>query len=511
MRKYLFLIVLSSICLLSCSEKSNIYNVRDYGAHNDGETLTTEQIQKAIDACAQNGGGMVYIPKGEFLVGTLNLKSNVNFHMETGAILKATTDLSQYQIHNQYPAGIFYTEKANNVSITGNGVIFGQGMEFMYADSAKVIGDKSYTRQKDNFRKVSSGIGDGPLYPKDRFHQMIVFSECSDLTLTDFKCVDAPYWTFVIVHCEDVICDKLRIDNNLNIPNSDGLDIISCSNVNVSNCIFSCGDDAIVLAGYAHHYGDPGFKDILKRSENINVSNCVFRSRSSAIRIGGWDQNHMSNYNFDNILIYDSNRGINIGVGDSGSVQNVNFNNIRIETRLHTGDWWGQGDPIKITAMRGVADNPIGIIRNINFTNVSCRSENCVNMYASNETRLQNIFFTNFQMEFVKSDKEETCGGNIDLRPNIVPGKDLFARNIPAIYIENADNVFFNQAEIIWDKNINRKHYTNAIEAIGVHNLRLNNTLASPSPSNPDIATVLLQNCTGFKTDNTQMKVSRIN
>lgn len=490
------------LALLTSYANSDIYNILDYGANDDGKNLTTAPIQKAIDACAKNGGGMVYVPKGEFLVGTLNLKSNVNFHMETGATLVATTDLTQYQIHNQQPAGVFYTEKAHNVSVTGNGILFGQGMKMMYTDSAKIIGNKQLTRQKDNFRKLESGIGDGPFYPKDRYHQMIVFSECTKLTLKDFTVIDAPYWTFLIVHCDDVLCYGLRIDNNLIIPNSDGLDVISCSNVTISDCYFSCGDDAIVLAGYAHHFGDPGFKGILKPSKNINVNNCILRSRSSAIRIGGWDQNHMSNYNFSNIVIFDSNRGINISVGDSGSVQNVNFTNIRIETRLHTGDWWGQGDPIKITAMRGVPDSPtIGIIKNVSFTNVSCRSENCINLYASDETRLQNIFFNNLQMEFLKSKLEETCGGNLDLRPNTVPGKELFARNIPAIYIENADNVFFNQVAVSWDKNIDKKHYTNAFEAVGVNGLRLSNVIASPSPSNPKMSVVLLDNCRDFYTD----------
>lgn len=501
MKKGLLLFSLLFI-FISSYAKSDIFNILDYGAINDGKTLTTAQIQKAIDACAANGGGMVYVPRGEFLIGTLNLASNVDFHMETGAALIATTDLTQYQKHNEQPAGVFYTEKAHNLSITGNGTIFGQGMKMMFTDSAKRIGGTEFTRQKDNFRKLESGIGDGPFYPKDRYHQMIIFSECTKLTLKEFTVIDAPYWTFLIVHSEDVLVDGLRIDNNLVIPNSDGLDVISCSNVTISNCNFSCGDDAIVLAGYAHHYGDPGFKGILKPSKNINVNNCVLRSRSSGIRIGGWDQNHMSNYNFSNIVIYDSNRGINIGVGDSGSVQNVNFTNIRIETRLHTGDWWGQGDPIKITAMRGVVNSPtIGIIKNINFTNVSCRSENCINLYASDETRLQNISFNNLQMEFVKSKLEETCGGNLDLRPNTVPGKQLFARNIPAVYIENADNVFFNQVVISWDKHIDKKHYTNAFEAVGVNGLRLSNVKATSSPSNPGMSAVLLNNCLDFYTD----------
>lgn len=500
--KTTLLLVTLLMTVFTFSAKAGSYNILDYGAVNDGKTLTTAAIQKAIDACSENGGGQVVVPQGEFLTATLNLASNVDFHFETGAVLVATTDLSQYQIHNEQPAGVFYTEKAHNVSITGNGTIFGQGMEMMYIDSPKVIGGKEYTRQKDNFRKVASGNGDGPFYAKDRYHQMIVFSECTDLTLKEFTVIDAPYWTFLIVHCDGVLVDGLRIDNNLMIPNSDGLDVISCSNVIIANCYFSCGDDAIVLAGYAHHFGDPGFKGILKRSENINVSNCILRSRSSAIRIGGWDQNHMANYNFSNIVIFDSNRGINLSVGDSGSVQNVSFNNIRIETRLHTGDWWGQGDPIKITAIRGVPNSKtIGIIKNINFTNVSCRSENCINMIASEETRLQNIFFNNLQMEFVKSEKEATIGGNLDLRPNIVKGKELFERDIPAILIENADNVLFNQVSVTWDKNINQKHYTNAFEAVNVSGLRLTGVKAAASPSNPGMSAVLLNNCKDFYND----------
>ncbi|MBK0379715.1 glycoside hydrolase family 28 protein [Mucilaginibacter segetis] len=495
------LLFLSLLLTIFSSYAKDKYNVLDYGAKNDGKTLTTAQIQKTINICSANGGGMVYIPQGDYLTGTLNLKSNVDFHFETGARLIATTDLKQYQKHNEQLAGVFYTEKTDNVSITGNGIVFGQGMKMMYIDSAKVIGDKSDTRQKDNFRKVSSGTGDGPFYPKDRFHQMIIFSECTKVVLKGFKCVDAPYWTFLIVHSDDVIVDGLRIDNNLNIPNSDGLDVISSSNVNISNCYFSCGDDAIVLAGYAQHWGDPGFKGILKRSENINVSNCILRSRSSGIRIGGWDQNNMYNYNFDNITIFDSNRGINLGVGDYGSMENITFNNINIETRLHTGDWWGEGDPIKITAMRGMPNGKVGTIKNVNFTNVTCRSENCINIYASDETHIDNIFFTNLRMEFVKSAKEETIGGNLDLRPNTVPHKELFARNIPAIYVENASNVFMNQVVVTWDKNIDKKYYTNAVEAVKVDNMRLTSFKANASPANPGMEDVLLNNCKDFYND----------
>jgi polygalacturonase len=488
------------LCLLfvslSIASKSAIYNVMDFGAKNNGVEYATLQIQNTIDKCYSDGGGIVYVPRGEYLVGTLNLKSNVEFHLERGAVLKATTDLSQYQRHNEQLAGVFYTEDSKNVSITGPGKIFGQGMEFMYKDSAKVIrGDvNNYIRQKFDFRKVENGIGDGPVMPKDRYHQMIIFSNCINVALKDFEVVDAPYWTFLIVHCDRVNVTGISVNNNLLIPNSDGLDIISCSNVNVSGCIITCGDDAIVLAGYAHHFGDPGFKDIMKPSQNINVSNCILQSRSSAIRIGGWDQNHMSNYNFDNITIFGSNCGINITVRDSGSVQNVNFSNIRIETRMHTGDWWGNGEPIKITALRGVPDNPIGIIRNIHFTNITCSGENAILMYASDETKLQNIYFSNFDFILRKSALDKVSGGNFDLRPNTVAGKEIYKSNVPVVYIENAENVYFNQGSIAWD-GVEASYYTHALEAVRVNNMKLNNMTAVPSPSNPKLPAISLKFC----------------
>lgn len=491
---------------ISVFAQSAVYDVTDFGAKNNGKELTTLQIQNTIEACAQQGGGLVFIPQGEYLVGTLNLKSNVDFHFETGAVLIASTDLSQYQRHNEHLAGVFYTENATNVSITGNGQIFGQGMEFMYKDSAKVINGElnNYIRQKFDFRKVESGIGDGPLMPKDRYHQMIIFSNCTNVTLTDFECLDAPYWTFLIVHCERVMVRGLSINNNLLIPNSDGLDINSCSNVTVSDCMITCGDDAIVLTGYAHHFGDPGFKDILKPSENINVSNCVLQSRSSAIRIGGWDQNHMSNYNFDNITIFDSNCGINITVRDSGSVQKMNFSNIHIETRMHTGDWWGNGEPIKISALRGVEDSPVGIVKDISFTNITCTGENAILLYASEETHLENIYFTNFNFILRKSALEKVSGGNFDLRPNIILGKELYETNVPVVYIENAENVFFNQGSIAWE-GVEASYYTYALEAVKVNNLKLNNMTVAPSPSNPGLPAISLKSSTRV-TNNVDIK-----
>jgi len=497
--KNLLIVFLISVILTGChgSKQEGIYNILDFGAVKDGTTLTTASIQQTIDKCHNEGGGVVLVPKGDYLVGTINLRSNVEFRFETGARLIATTDLSQYQQHNTELAGVFYTEDADNVSITGKGVVFGQGMEFMYADSAKVIAGSvlDHVRQGKELRKVKSGIGDGPLYPKDRFHQMIVFSNCTHVNLSDFTCIDSPYWCFVIVHCDVVTVHNLTIDNNLVIPNSDGLDIISCSNVNVSDCYFSCGDDAIVVSGYDWHFGDPGFKRITRPSQNINFSNCVLRSRSSAIRIGGWDQNVMSNFNFNNITIYESNCGINIQIRDYAGIENINFNNFNIETRLHTGDWWGNGEPIRISAMRGTENNP-GAIKNVHFTNITCNGENSIYIYASDETKIENLSFTNFDFHLRQGELADVTGGNIDLRPTTIADREFFATDIPIVHIENAENVYFNGGNLSWNKNIRESYFTSAIQAVDVHNLKLNNMTGTASPSNPRLPVVMTKNCT---------------
>lgn len=115
MKHSFFLFLLCFITIFKAS--AAVFNVTNYGTHGDGKQLDTPFIQKAIDKCYEAGGGRVYVPAGIYLVGTLNLRSNVELYLENGATLKATTDLTCYQRHNLELAGIFYTEKANNVSI----------------------------------------------------------------------------------------------------------------------------------------------------------------------------------------------------------------------------------------------------------------------------------------------------------------------------------------------------------------------------------------------------------
>ena len=473
MKKILFALGIAFFAL-SCSQDA-VFRVKNVCA--DGSSLVTDKIQKVIDACAEAGGGVVSLPKGDYLVGTLNLRDNVEFHFENGARLVATTDTTKYQTHNEQKAGIFYSEDCDNIAITGDGTIFGNGMAFMTEQVKASTNDDivKYSRQGEAFKGSYEGVGDGPLLADEvRYHQMLVFSNCTNVLLRDFTCIDSPYWCFVIVHCDRVTIEHLRIDNNLLIPNGDGVDIISTSNVNMSDCDFSCGDDAIVLAGYQWHYGDPGFKRIERPMHNVNITNCNLRSRSSAIRIGGWDQNPMSDFNLSNINIYDSNCGIGLCIRDTAGVSNINFTNFNIHTRLHSsGDWWGNGEPVKITAMRDAPNHKPGKVSDLHFTNINTYGENSIIIWADDDAEIENVYFDNFDFNLSQSPFNASVGGNFDFRPTGHPELGIFKHNTPVVCVHNAKNVRFTNGTMTMDETCRSDNFVSVFESENAPELSL--------------------------------------
>jgi len=186
---------------------------------------------------------------------------------------------------------MMFTEDAENITISGDGQIDGNGDFFFDLQSAKKLDAAStqFTRQKEGFRKVANGIGDGPVVPLDRPYQMFVFSNCKRITVKDIFVTKAPFWCMHFADCDAVNISGIRLWNNLLAPNADGIDITSCTNVTISNCDVRAGDDAIAIAGYDHHFEIPGYKKLRHVSENILVSNCNLQSYSSGIRIGYLD------------------------------------------------------------------------------------------------------------------------------------------------------------------------------------------------------------------------------
>ncbi|MVN20534.1 glycoside hydrolase family 28 protein [Mucilaginibacter arboris] len=484
------------------------YNITDFGARNDAKTINTAAIQKAIDACFENGGGMVYVPPGTFITGTFSLKSNVNLYLENGATLKGSANLKDYKSFTQ-PVygltyfGLLYTINAQNVSITGEGKIDGSNEAFHDFTKAKKIDTATtrFTRQRNNYRKVENGIGDGPVVPnKDRPHQMVIFSECSNVQVRNISLLNSPFWTLHFADCDAVLVSGIKLWSGMLVPNADGIDVTSCSNVAITDCDIRAGDDAIAIVGYDHHFEIPGFSGKKHVSENILVSNCNLQSASSGIRIGFLDQNTVRNIHVDNVNITNSTRGVGIFLRDEGSLENITFSNMTIETKFRTGDWWGNGEPIHISSIRGKEAVKLGTIKNVKFSNIFCKGENGILVYGTDESIIQDLTFDNINFELFDSKLNEVEGGNIDLRGVIGDKNQVFKRDIPGILIDHAKNIRISNFKLTWT-DTRMPFYTHGIEAANFNNLRIVNFDGGPSPVNKKAARVYLENGIGFVID----------
>ncbi len=499
-------LVLLTVLAFPICMSAQTFDIKTYGAVGDGKTLCTKAIQTAIDSCSRKGGGKVYVPSGIFKTGTVFLKSNVNLYLESGAVLKGSENLADYFEYtmpefgkNYY--GMIYTDEAEHVSITGFGAIDGNNLVFFDWEKAKQIewGGKQYSRQKDNFRKVTEGIGDGPVVPKDRPRQMVVFSRCKNVKVENVQLLNSPFWTLHFADCDGVSVSGIFLSTNMLVPNADGIDVTSSSNVTISDCDIRAGDDAIAITGYDHHFEIPGYHRLRHVSENIVITNCNLQSYSSGIRIGWLDQNSVKNIQVSNVNITNSTRGIGIFVRDEGSLENISFSNMFIQTVLHTGDWWGNGEPIHISTVRGNDSVKLGQIKHVSFSNIICKGENGLLLYGSEESVLEDITFNNVRFELTDSRLNEVAGGNVDLRGCSLQ-KQLFERDIPGILVQHIKGLTLTDFQLTWT-GTRMPYFTHGLELENFADVTVRNFKGSASPINKKAYRISAANGTGFVLD----------
>src|ERR1700761_5181848 len=158
---------------LFAQQPADIFNVKDFGAKGDGYTLDTKSFANTIAACVKAGGGTVYVPNGKFVIGTVQLFSNINLMLSPGTVIVASADNNDFLFQKDYGftgsgggdlPGVFFRDHADNISITGTGVIDGNAGAFMYMDSVQVNGDDlQYTRQGKDYLDRPKGNDEAPV------------------------------------------------------------------------------------------------------------------------------------------------------------------------------------------------------------------------------------------------------------------------------------------------------------------------------------------------------------
>ena len=286
----------------------NDLNIIDFGAIPDGISLNTVSIQSTIDAVYENGGGRVVVPAGRFLSGSIVLKSGVELHLKTDAVLLGSVDPSHYIKLNRWKA-LVMADGQNNIAITGDGIIDGQGRRLaLNVDSLFYAGKLDSTDY--NFVEMR---------PKERMRpQIIEFVSCENIVVKGVTLQNASSWVQTYEFCNNLIIDSLRVVSDA-YWNNDGIDISDCTNVRITNCYINTADDGICLKSPARNL----FCD------NIYIGNCIVRSSASAIKLGTRSRGGFKNVTIENIKVYDTFRSaIAIESVDGGTLENVLVQNI---------------------------------------------------------------------------------------------------------------------------------------------------------------------------------------
>lgn len=223
-------------------KEGKVFSANSYGAASDGATNSTKAIQKAIDACAKVGGGLVTFQRGSYITGAIFLKSNVHLRVDEGVTLLGSQNDEDYPtqwtrvagIEMKWPAALINVNQQRNVKISGGGVIDGQGKKWW---------DKYWTMRRENYEP--RGLRWAVDYDCERVRLMVVWKS-SDVAIENLSLKRSGFWTVQVVYSDHVTVDKIRISDNGG-PSTDGVDIDSSSYVVVQNCDIDNNDDDICL------------------------------------------------------------------------------------------------------------------------------------------------------------------------------------------------------------------------------------------------------------------------
>jgi polygalacturonase len=283
--------------------KPNIFSVRQFGARGNGKNKDTRAIQAAIDA-AGSAGGTVYFPAGEYLSGTLQLRSFIRLYLESGATLLASTDESDFDRYEKLEYNSFTDEEST------------------YYRYALVRGE-----ELQNISLMGTGVIDGNR-SKRGGPKPISLKSCREVSIRDLTLRNSPNYTIAMLGCDHVNIDGVTILNGF----ADGIDPDCCRFVRIANCYIESADDAI-CPKTSFALGS------VRSTENVLVTNCILTTESQALKLGSDSCGDFRNIIFSNCSIFGQRNkwghgpiaGIAIESVDGGNINGLVISNITMD------------------------------------------------------------------------------------------------------------------------------------------------------------------------------------
>jgi len=363
-------------------------------------------LQQSIDSVAAAGGGTLALLAGRHISGPIRLARRVTLSIEEGATLEFIPDYELY--------------RGNSVSVIAEGsdraYIVAHG-----SDDVAIVGKGKIVASGSAF---NTGFDEtvGTYTPSEKRPRVLVFEDCSNVRLEGFVIEDSPMWTVHLVRCRDVAVADIKVFNNRQLPNTDGIVIDSCGNVTVSDVVIRTADDGICLKTSRSEKG-------IGRCEKIEVSDCVIESKSCALKIGTESFGDIRDVRFLRSKVEGSNRGLGIFSRDGGVIETIVFSDIEVDCHETPDGFWGSGEPLTITQLDRRPELPAGVVRDVRIENVTGRCHGPINLFAERSGGITGVALCNVQLTL----QEGPLGTakQYDLRPtnvDLLPPKNVEGR-----------------------------------------------------------------------------------
>ena len=288
------------------AQRRSDVNISKAGAVADGETDNAALLQSLIDKSSERGGGRIIIPPGNFLISPIVMKSGVELHLQKGARLLGSPLTATYKRYEGRTA-LIYAKGQRDISITGEGIIDGQGQEYML----------------DLFRRLRSGEekqDSAWLYKRPGGRSLnIWFFGCRNVRVTGVTIKNSSDWVQDYRECDSVVIDRITVQSTA-YWNNDGLDVTDSRNVRITNCFINATDDGICLKS----------ENPRALCENIYIDSNIVRSSASGFKLGTAGHGGFRNITVRNLTVFDTYRSaIALESVDGGILEDIDIRGVR--------------------------------------------------------------------------------------------------------------------------------------------------------------------------------------
>ena len=390
-------------------------NLKKFGAVGDGVTLNTKAFEKAIAALTKKGGGHLVVPQGVWFTGPIVLQSNIDLHLEAGAVIQFSGDEALYPVIKTSFEGLdtrrcqspLSANGAENISITGKGVIDGNGQFWRPVKKGKMtegqwkevlerpggveskkgywVPNQAYAdAEKSANMNVPKASTDAEWNAIKRFLRPVMVSlvNCKNVLLQGVIFQNSPAWNLHPLMCENIILDDVLARNPSYAQNGDALDLESCKNALIVNSKFDAGDDGICIKSGKDKDGRLRGRPC----ENVVVDGCTVFAGHGGFVVGSEMSGGVKNILVANCQFLGTDVGLRFKStrGRGGIVENIFIDNVAmtdIKTDAITFNMYYGGksvaemladgdNPDNVTKMPITEETPI--FRNINIKNIVC-------------------------------------------------------------------------------------------------------------------------------------------